>query len=326
MGIPTFDVDMNIVSKIPEYPSDGGFNTETFRAEFDKAGLLLQKYINSVLIPELNKTVDVEALLADILDSSLAAADKAAPAKVVGDKLKELSASGKTLLAKLFAHAVESGAYIVQADQNLAATLITVNKARVSGGAYVTQGNYIELNIGSYAEVAIDDGAVGIFRNDLICARCVRDSEGVEANSIILLKGSQELTEGVDPEYTTGNLNAGGAVTHDTPLYRVRLSGLDVTLEPLLAVQDPLAERHTSVAITLPADGWVDNQQQIDVAGVTADPLKTDVTVSPDPADENYAAFNECGVRAIKQLDGAVIFKCEDVPSIDLAVSVAVDK
>lgn len=76
--------------------------------------------------------------------------------------------------------------------------------------------------------------------------------------------------------------------------------------------------------VTLGASNWENNMQSAVVAGVTSDITKTDVFASADTEDSNFAAYNECGIRLWKQLDGAVIFKCEDVPSVDLTVNVTV--
>ena len=96
MAIPKFNEDMNIISKQPNYPgSEGGLTPEEFRAEFDKAGILIQEYINNILTPELDQLVDVEALLSGILDTTLTKSGKAADAKAVGDALNnKLNISG----------------------------------------------------------------------------------------------------------------------------------------------------------------------------------------------------------------------------------------
>ena len=321
MAIPKFEADVEIISKLGDFPGkNDGLTNAGFKAKFDEGAVLFKKYINEVLAPELDKLVDVDALLADLLDDTLTKDDKAAPAKTVSDALKSL----KRFYAKFFAAAVQGGEYIMQTDQNLAATLITANKVRISGGAYVTQGNPIALNVGSYVDIDVESGTTGTYRNDLICARFVRDEDGNEAGSVVLLKGSRERVGGVDPAYNVGDINAGGAVTHDTPLYRVCLNGLSATLEPMLTVQKN-ANRVSSV-VTLSASSWVDNEQRVNVDGATADPLETDIFASADPSDENYAAYTENGVRPFKQLDGAVIFKCDSVPGIDISVSVSVLK
>lgn len=52
MEIPKFETDLNIISKLGEYPgSDDGLSTEEFKAKFDEGNLETQKYINEVLIP-----------------------------------------------------------------------------------------------------------------------------------------------------------------------------------------------------------------------------------------------------------------------------------
>lgn len=99
MAIPNFLDDLNIISKLGDYPrSDDGLSTMQFKAKFDEAGLKIQNYINNTLLSYLNQLVDVQALLNGILDSTLTAANKAAPAKTVADKLAEkLGTVGGTL-------------------------------------------------------------------------------------------------------------------------------------------------------------------------------------------------------------------------------------
>ena len=84
--------------------------------------------------------------------------------------------------------------------------------------------------------------------------------------------------------------------------------------------------KRSSVAVALTASGWADNLQTVNVDGVTADVTQSDVMASADPADDNYAAYGESGVRLYAQLDGAVTFKCDSVPSVDLTVNVMVFK
>lgn len=84
--------------------------------------------------------------------------------------------------------------------------------------------------------------------------------------------------------------------------------------------------RFSTYSVTIPASGWSDNLQTVAVTGVTADQTATDVIVSPDPADDNRAAYLENDVRIHAQQDGAVQFKCENTPDIDLVVSVMVRK
>lgn len=82
--------------------------------------------------------------------------------------------------------------------------------------------------------------------------------------------------------------------------------------------------KRTSYFVSLKADAWTDKIQKVAVDKATADVTKTDIFVSPDPSDENAAAYAECNVRLVEQLDGEISFRCEDVPERDLAVNVVV--
>lgn len=55
MAIQKFEDDLNIISKLGDNPgTDNGLTTPQFRAMFDKAGLLIQKFINDVILPAMN--------------------------------------------------------------------------------------------------------------------------------------------------------------------------------------------------------------------------------------------------------------------------------
>ena len=55
MAIPRFETDLEIISKLGDNPgSDNNLTTDALRRKFDEAPLLIQEYINDVLIPEAN--------------------------------------------------------------------------------------------------------------------------------------------------------------------------------------------------------------------------------------------------------------------------------
>jgi hypothetical protein len=90
MAIPKLEADVKIISQIPNYPgSEGGLTPEEFKEKFDEAPQIIKDYINKILIPELDKTVDVQALLNGILDETLTFSNKAARADAVGAALKK---------------------------------------------------------------------------------------------------------------------------------------------------------------------------------------------------------------------------------------------
>lgn len=61
MAIPKFEDDLRIISKLGDNPgTDNGYTTQEFREAFDKAPLLIQKFINEVLIPAANASSSPE--------------------------------------------------------------------------------------------------------------------------------------------------------------------------------------------------------------------------------------------------------------------------
>lgn len=70
-----------------------------------------------------------------------------------------------------------------------------------------------------------------------------------------------------------------------------------------------------------PNDSWVDNEQTIDVYGVTSN---NTVVVSPEPSTDNYNAYNENAIRCISQSDGKLTFSCESVPDVEVVVNVLI--
>jgi hypothetical protein len=243
MAIPQFEVDMDIIAKLGEYPgSDDGLTPAGFKAKFDLAGKFIKQYINTILLPELNNIVDVQALLDNILDETLTKADKAAPAKYVGDVIRSLNAQFNIEQAIYFEKTVRNGDYVLNTDQQFRANIVDSENIRILGGEAVTQGHIMSLNVGGNQVLSISPGIYGVYRNDLICARFRRYSDGTEDNSLVVVEGVQNQTGGVDPECYTDNINVMGAVTYDFPLYRVKVTGVDVTLEQLFKVQKSLTE------------------------------------------------------------------------------------
>ena len=54
MALKNFDYDMDIISKLDDEPNDvGGLSANDLKAEFDKGGNLVKRWINEVLIPHL---------------------------------------------------------------------------------------------------------------------------------------------------------------------------------------------------------------------------------------------------------------------------------
>ena len=142
----------------------------------------------------------------------------------------------------LFEALIRSGEFVLEAGAKFAASIISNNQIRVNDGEMLMQGRHVKMNPGTYVDLTIENGTQGYLRNDLIVARYTRNSEtGIEECSLVVLKGTPAESNPTVPEYTTGNLNADGALQNDFPLYRVPLSGLSVgELVPLFNPQKSL--------------------------------------------------------------------------------------
>ena len=133
---------------------------------------------------------------------------------------------------------LRGGQFVLDAGAKFAASIVTNNQVRVNDGEMMMQGRHVKLDPGSHVDLTIDNGAQGYLRHDLIVVRYTRNTEtGVEECSLVVIKGTPAENNPADPEYTTGDINAGGALQHDFPLYRVKLSGL--TLNSLTSVFAP---------------------------------------------------------------------------------------
>ena len=214
MAIPTFDVDMSIIAKLGDYPgADDGLTPEAFRERFDLAGKLIQEYINTVLLPNINMTSDVDALVAGV------------------QKRLELVFSVEQ--AKFFVKVFELTDFVLNSGSRFNAVKISDTSVNVYGGEALMQGHLVTLETDEPISIAVTAGTYGTYRNDLICLRFARDEEGTETVSVVHIEGAISLNGGVDPAYQQGNMNVLAAVTRDFPLYRIRVDNITSTLEPL---------------------------------------------------------------------------------------------
>ena len=73
------------------------------------------------------------------------------------------------------------------------------------------------------------------------------------------------------------------------------------------------------VAVELAADGWTDNTQTVNVAGVTDESI---VIASAAPASREV--YGDSGIYCAAQSAGALTFKCESAPSVAVTANVII--
>lgn len=135
------------------------------------------------------------------------------------------------------------------------------------------------------------------------------------ANTVLILSGGvfQQMQLQAMLDYL-----AGAQVTTDATL---RQNGMAADSA---AVREYVDGKWVPVTVSLTVAGWSNNQQTVPVANVTADSAATSVIVAPAPAADNYAAYNNSGVRCTAQGAGTLTFSCDSVPSTALTVNVLV--
>lgn len=77
--------------------------------------------------------------------------------------------------------------------------------------------------------------------------------------------------------------------------------------------------KHLYLTVTLPASGWQDGYQTVNVSGVTAGNTIL-VGYSPD----SYEAYSDAGIRCTEQGNGTLTFFCESTPTSDVSANVVI--
>lgn len=131
---------------------------------------------------------------------------------------------------------------VLATGSKLEAEIVSNNLIRIKSGTMVDQGRQITIETDDYEEVVIDNGNMGMKRNDIIAFSYKKnESTLIETAKLVVIKGTPG-SEGVDPELNTGNI-LNGDEWDEAALYRVKLDELNiVAVEPMFDVVLPMAE------------------------------------------------------------------------------------
>lgn len=129
--------------------------------------------------------------------------------------------------------------YIITHGENLEPELVTNNKLKIKSGMMCHHGNISTVEIGTYDEVAIQNGTQGMKRIDLIVNRYSKvEGTGIEENNWVVIQGTPAAEDPVAPEYTEGSLQEGDLVD-DCPVFEAHLDGINVTEIKKLLIVSP---------------------------------------------------------------------------------------
>jgi hypothetical protein len=135
--------------------------------------------------------------------------------------------------------------YVLSTGNKVKAELITNNTVRLFDGVMVYGGIRDAVPVNKYYDITIDNGSQGKNRNDIIVRRYTKDDDSQKKARAVftIVKGTPSDGIAVDPTIEMTDIRA-GALTHDFPLHRVRLEGLNiVAVEPLFDVLMPMSEQ-----------------------------------------------------------------------------------
>lgn len=122
-----------------------------------------------------------------------------------------------------------TGQYVMEAGNQMEASIIDNNTVRIVDGDILMKGRHIRIAPNTFEDLSIDTGTAGRNRNDLIVMRYEKNNgSGIELASLVVIKGTETEGTPTDPSYTNGDILA-GALVNDMPLYRVKIEGVVLT-------------------------------------------------------------------------------------------------
>lgn len=121
---------------------------------------------------------------------------------------------------------VGAGKYVLDTGTQFAAEVQSANVVQIGVGDAVFEGRHVRVS--ATENVAIDNGAQGVNRNDLICIKYEYDSStDIETASLAVIKGTAVSGTPSDPTIPSGSI-LNGAATAYMALWRIPITGLTV--------------------------------------------------------------------------------------------------
>jgi len=135
--------------------------------------------------------------------------------------------------------------------QGMKAVATSANNIRIYDGVALIGGKAVVIDRDTYQDVAIANGTVGKYRNDIIYIKYTKDAfTGVESVTFDVKQGAAG-NSGIDPALTTNNLYSTGTLTSEIPFKRVRLNGLAIeSVENMHDIVPSLSELNRNLEAT----------------------------------------------------------------------------
>jgi len=121
---------------------------------------------------------------------------------------------------------VGEGKYVLDTGTQFACNVQSANLVTIGIGDALFEGRHVRVS--ATENVALDNGAQDMNRNDLICIKYeYASSTSVESASLAVIKGTASSGTATDPDVPIGSILE-GATTAYMPLWRIPISGITV--------------------------------------------------------------------------------------------------
>lgn len=121
---------------------------------------------------------------------------------------------------------VGEGKYVLDTGTQFACNVQSANAVTIGIGDALFEGRHVRVS--ATETVALDNGAQGVNRNDLICIKYEYNSgTSVETASLAVIKGTASSGTATDPDIPSGSILEGATAAY-MPLWRIPISGIAV--------------------------------------------------------------------------------------------------
>lgn len=183
-----------------------------------------------------------------------------------------------------------TGQFVMEAGNQLEASIIDNNTVRILDGDILMKGRHIRVNPDTYEDMIIENGTAGVNRCDLIVMEYSKVPEtGIETATLKVLKGTATSGTASVPSYTDGDILT-GAILNQMPLYKVLIEG--VVLVDVVSLFDTIPTFQT-LAEMYRAKFIKDCETHLNSLGI----LDTMEEVNANTQDNQLA-----GAKAVKEL------------------------
>lgn len=143
----------------------------------------------------------------------------------------------------LYASIFGEGCYVLSAGDRFPCSVINNTQVQIGSGEGLMYGRHFRTPKGSADQLPIAAGAAGYNRSDIIAAR-YKNTGGIESVELVVLTGTSTTGAAADPSYTQGDISEGATESY-MPLYRVRLSGANISgVDKLYTLKDVAGDSH----------------------------------------------------------------------------------